>query len=437
MVKKNKLSILVIIFLATYIVLPSYFAIEISTSLPLITFSRITLVILIFSYVLQKRGVINLKIFHNKKQSLFFKIYIILLIITNLVYIPTTSEALKEIFTIIFEELLITWIITKVIDTKEKLIQALEILVYSSGIVAIIAIVSSLIGNNLFYYLNTINREMLMANYSRLGLIRAEAGFGHPVYYGVYNVIMIIIAMFLIENKSKNINYTICLILDIIALIMANSRGSLLAMIIILLYKLPTMKFSTIKKYFCFLLIFILGLSILVMLKPDIFQYIKNIYISLTNIFLSNDTEIKGYGSNSEGLESRVGQIYEVVWMFKQKKSLFGLGAAAHTRGVVKNLNSNGSWITAYTFDVGYIAILVQFGIIGFIGYLFLYGGICINLFMNKEHKKDKIKRMFKIIFVAYFLCLFSSGGVGNLFWTIFGLFCAYSNLLYNEKHNN
>lgn len=44
---------------------------------------------------------------------------------------------------------------------------------------------------------------MLMASTIRMGIMRAEAGFGHPVYYGVYCALMIPIAYFLFESSRK------------------------------------------------------------------------------------------------------------------------------------------------------------------------------------------------------------------------------------------
>ena len=52
-------------------------------------------------------------------------------------------------------------------------------IVNASGVVAIISIINVLIGSNLFYNLNTVSRNVLMVSTVRMGIIRAEATFGH------------------------------------------------------------------------------------------------------------------------------------------------------------------------------------------------------------------------------------------------------------------
>lgn len=428
--KKNKLNLFVVIFLFLYIVLPSYFALEITEFFPLLTGSRIILLILILVNMLKKK--IKIKIFKDSKLLLAFSIYYILKLLANIFYIPITTDAIKDIFSMILEELLIIWIIPQVINSKEKLVEALEILAISCGVVAILSIVNFVFKINVFYYLNTVKRNMLMANYTRMGMIRAEAGFGHPVYYGVYNTIMIPIIVFLIQYKDKNLKYKIILFLTIIALVLANSRGTILVVLFMFLYMLINAKKRNIKKCIPLVLVLLFVLLIFCLYNSEFWNYISKIFMSIINVFYSGGQKIEGYGDNANGLDSRITQFSQVIWTAKNN-FVFGLGAGAQNREAIKYLATNGKWQVLTTFDVGYFAIFCQYGLLGVIAYSTLYYSILKRVIISTKMQKNNIEKMFKYVFISYLLCLLSTTGLEKLFWIIFGLFIAYINI---EKTN-
>lgn len=429
---KQRSSIIITIFFLMYIVLPNYFALEISESLPLLTGSRLLLLLMIFYYLCRNSWKIQFKLSDSKTLGLGITIYFILLFITNLFYVTVTSEAIKAILTIILEELILVWVITKLITTKIILQKCLQLLVFSSGVLGLLSIIESIIGVNIFYYINTVSREMLMASFSRMGYYRAEAGFGHAVYYGAYCVVMIPICMYFIENTRKNYIYIVCFCLNIVGLVFSNSRGSLLAFIFIMLIMLITKKQKDLLKYrwLIFLIIFISIITYIFV--PTVTTFISDIVLSIFNIFSENSTEILNYGINKGGLDSRLLQITGIIWAFS-KNPLFGLGAGAHTRGLMY-YNANGHWLKTNTFDVGYIGIFCQYGIIGTIGYLVLFAFLFRLSVLSRFRDQGGLQKMFKYCFIAYFLCLLSISGIQKLLWTIIALFAAYINIFQNDK---
>lgn len=142
--KKTKKDLFLIIFFSLYIVLPDYFAIELSESFPLLTISRLLLVFAFFVYVIGKNGIISKKIFKKKNTQILFWIYIILMIVSNLYYINVTNEAAQRIFTLIFEELMLLYIIVNYVDSMDKFNKAINTIAISSGIVALIAIIGGM-----------------------------------------------------------------------------------------------------------------------------------------------------------------------------------------------------------------------------------------------------------------------------------------------------
>lgn len=415
--------------------MPSYCAVELSSFLPLITVSRILLVVVFFSYVFSHRGKIKISFSqYNKSIRRAILIYSVFLCMANVAYITETSEAIKAIFTVIFEELFLVWIIQQMISSRIKLIACLEIMVYASGITAVLGIIESFTGFNVFYSLNTVQREMLMASFSRMGMQRAETGFGHAVYYGTYCAVMIPICMYFIENYSwKKWKYYLCLTLNLIALFLANSRGSILSAGCILLYMLFTKKQHELVKYKNYALVICISLIFVAIIKPSILTFMGNIIQSVIDALTSDSSTIENYGINESGMASRLGQFSGILWTLKNNP-LWGLSANANKYGLVSYLTNQGIWAPTSTFDMGYIAIFCQYGIVGSIGYIVLFGTIIKKLCSRINEDDRSLQRMFKYAFATYFLCLLSVSSVQKLLWVLIALFVAYLNIFTMEK---
>ncbi|OAA86943.1 O-antigen ligase family protein [Clostridium ljungdahlii] len=435
MIKNKKIGIFLFLFFVCYIVLPSYFAIEISASFPLITMSRVLLVILCLSYIYKCRGRIKLSI-ANKNAGINRKLIIYFAIVIGIsIYFLTTifNAALDQLMSIFIEEVLVIWIISCTVTTKEKLIRCLEVMVYASGVVAIVSITGLLVGENPFYYLNTVSREMLMANFSRMGLMRLEAGFGHAVYYGLYCTVMIPIAMYFYENSGRNrFRYMVCIILNIIALVLSNSRGTLVAFILVVCIMLFQKKRNQLKKYQIFIISAAMVFAIAVIFVPELSNYISDVFKSLVYIISPSTGTIDNYGTNADGLTSRMAQLSGITWTFKQSP-IVGLGPDAMKRGVL-SYYWLGNWQVTNTYDIGYVKIFCEYGILGSIGFLVLYSMI-LKLCIGKKYKNnDGIAEMFKFCFLAYFISMLSVTGVDKLFWVLVGLLISYVNICLSEK---
>lgn len=429
--ERQKLGILSTIFFIFYIILPSYFALEISSSFPLLTASRIVLLLLLIGYTLNKKGKVVLKTVYISRQKNYLTIYFVCLIIANMAYITKTTEAIKQLFSIVLEQLIVLWIIVKILDSRGRINRALELMVYTSGVVAIISIIGTIIGKNPFEYLNTVQRTMLISNYTRLGFLRATAGFGHAVYYGAYNAVMIPVTMYFIENAKRKTGYAMCLGLQIIALFLANSRGSILAVLFVGLIMLITKRKKQLQKYRFY---FVVGAVVIILLfagSSQIREYAQGVYKSLVNVFFSDGSVVDNYGRNSEGVLSRLTQLSSIQATLKQNP-LFGLGAGAQNRGVVSVLRSNGTWGITNTFDSALVSIVCQYGIVGLIGYLALYIGIGRTVF--KKTFSGDIEDLFKYSYLIYLLCLLSISGVDSLLWVMISILVAFCNL--KEKQN-
>lgn len=419
------------LLLSLYIVLPSYFAIEISKSIPLITASRIILLVIVIGYIIHNNLKISVKVFYNLKYKYLIKLFFSLLILVNMLHMLTDSYAKNEIFSILFEKIVLLWIVVKTINTKKKVEDLLSMLSYVSGIVAIISIIGLITGNNPFYYLTTTKREMLQASFTRLGVVRAEAGFGHPVYYGIYINIMIFISLYLYENKNRK--YIFCIILNIIALFLCNSRGAIIPFIILILFKLIKEKNQLGIRLFMGIISILVFLLLMHLISPQVASYIDNTLSSI-NVFLGEETSIENYGTNAglqKGINSRTNQLSGILYTLKNKP-LMGFGPQALSKGLIKYY-VNDKWQTTNTYDVGYVSIFCKYGLIGFLAYLFLYIGIVINIY-RKDLKTDKFVQLFRYLFLIYILCMMSASMETKTAWIVLSIAISYINVLKNES---
>lgn len=264
----NKLGtkrILLWIFFAFYIILPDYFAIEITPSFPLLTASRFILLLLII------KCIINMKIsLHIDK---YFFAYATILIAVNLFHLLTNSgDAAKAIISVLFEQILMYIVLRNLITSKSALINGLNLIVKTSGVVSILAILEATTSINVFYFLETTNREMLQASYERLGLLRAEASFGHPVYFAVYLVCVLPLTLYFFEKENKKI-YALIAILNIIALFCSGSRGGLVALAVIVIISI-FLKRNKIKLQYIKYLIAITPIILIIFIGiPQVYDY--------------------------------------------------------------------------------------------------------------------------------------------------------------------
>lgn len=417
-------------FFVVYPILPDYFAIELGGGLPLLKSSRILILLMAVFILIYQRGKIYIDINSLKKTKMLIPLFIYFVgrITANAFYCFNLSAAMNTEFSIIFEQLILVIILLQVIKSKQQIKQCMKTLACGSAISAIVSIISIICGKNLFYYLNTVSRSMLMASTVRMGIVRAEAGFGHPVYYGVYCALVIPICYYLYENEKKKIYILICF-LNIIALLFTESRGSIAALIFMFAVVLIKMDGKRRRKLFRGLFIVLMVGSIISLLIPSLTQQITNIFKSMFAIMNTN-IEIDDFGGNSTtGLDSRLIQFTGVLWTI-MNNAFFGLGASCHTRGVLKYYKESIGWFETTTIDNGFVGYFVQEGILGTVGFCTLLVSIIrlSNKFSNKKDKSN-INNVFVICFLVYLVEMFSVADSSQVFWLIIILFLKYNSL--------
>ncbi len=487
----GKLGWEVVVFLALYAIMPDYCALELHEKLPLITAGRMVLILMGVGLLIRRRGdLLDFRHFHLKKWNFLLtenKLlrygllgYFGILTLVCLTFLTQTSESIKQIFVIAAEEYALVWMLAMILDTREKIVSALKIMAISSGAVAVLASVSCVIDYNLFGLLNTVSREMLMSNYYRLGMLRAAAGFGHPVYYGAFCTLMFPLCMYLVEEgktRRERILYGMCLALNFVGLILSNSRGSMLALgclgvlvvVIRLVNKSLKQLFTTFVPYGAIALVI---LVLVASFSPLGIQFLSRslsaLVVNPPEIVVTEPSETEpsetapteteptetlptetvpeetqppqteptepyiDYGENKDGLASRLDQLTGITWTLTQEP-LFGFGPNCHVYGLMAYMYYPGHWSHVKTFDVNIVAIIGQYGLVGLVAFLMQYGSLGITL-IRKKYRQDKLMHYLLLTFIAYMLCLMSIANLDKTSWILVGVLVSLVNIMHREN---
>lgn len=466
--RANRLPWEAALFLALYPVLPDYFALELSGSLPMVTACRV-LIVLLGVMLLVRQGkdllnfrknglkALNLQLTESPMLRFGFLGYFLILLVVNATFLTETSESVKQLFVMVAEEYAVVWMLCLILNSRARIESAVKILVITSGVMAVFASLSCILDRNVFYVLNTVSRDMLMSDYYRLGMLRAAAGFGHPVYYGAYCAVIFPLAMYLVENtqnKRERLVYSLCLALDFVGLILSNSRGSMLALgcLGLLVFGLHLLGKKLKALFKTYLPIGALALVILVLVasfSPLGIQFLSrtagSVMDSIQSLFpvateppttdptdpdttdptdptdpdTTEPTEPTEppieYGENQDGVGSRLDQFSGITWTVVQEP-LFGFGPNCHVHGQMAYMYYPGVWSHVRTFDVNVVYIIGQWGLLGLAGYLLLYGSMGFTV-IGKRFRADPLAHHIFLAFVCYMLCLVSISTLDHWFW--------------------
>lgn len=481
--KTGKLNWEVVLFLALYAIMPSYCAVELHDKLPLITASRLVLVLMGVLLLIRQRGLLfhfkqfslrswNLLLTENKLLRYGLLGYFVILLGVNATFLSQTSEAIKQIFVIVAEEYAMVWMLVMIFDSREKIVSGIKVLAISSAVVAVLACISCAISYNLFGVLNTVSRDMLMSNYYRLGMLRAVAGFGHPVYYGAFCVVLFPLCMYLVEEskqKWERVLYGVCLALNFAGLILSNSRGDMLALgvlgvtVFCIRWARKELKklFATYLPYGALALVILilvasfspLGITFLSRTAESVMDSVESMLptaatepsettrpsetepsetepAETTQPTEPTEPEVE-YGENKDGLSSRLDQLTGITWTLTQEP-WFGFGPNCHVRGLMAYMYYPGHWSHVKTFDVNIVAIIGQYGLVGLVGYLLQYGSVGITL-VRKKYRKDKLMHFLFLAFLGYMLCLLSVSFLDKTAWILIAMVIALVNVMKRE----
>jgi len=447
------------LLLALYIALPSYLALQLKAGLPLLTASRILLILAGVGVLWRNPSLKTLGkgllLTRDKPLMVCLFIYFALLLGVNASHMHSSSEGLKQLLVVVTEEYGLVFLLTMLLSSRQRIAQALGILCIVSGALGILACVTVLLNYNVFHLLDTAGRaELVVRNFYRYGMLRPTAGFHHAVYYGAFCACMLPIQMYFTEREKTPFLrrlHAVCTALNLVGLLLSNSRGSQLAFVCLagLIFFIRLAKRQLIPLFKTYLPIVILAaliFGIVFVACPAGVQRIENALqrpAATTPVQPDETTPSTepqqtkpqidtSFGENPDGLRSRFIQLSGITYTLGISP-VNGLGPNAHMEGRVAYQYKTGRWAYLKTVDVNIVAIVVQYGILGLLGFAALYGSLGWT-FLRKCHRGDPLMHHLLLAFICYLLCSLSVSSLDKWLWVFVGVTVSAVNVMKGER---
>lgn len=419
------------ILFALYTILPDTFAIEISSSLPLITGKRVLIIIvcIIWLYNIKYR-----KRSHIPKELL---IYTVVAVGISLFNLRISFGELNNIFIVIFEQFLLVLAVKSIISEEEEVYRCLEFLIYGSVVLAIISILQTVLKIDLSTALAISEDRVVETITDRMNTIRAF-GVTNAIKNGCYCAFMCLITMFMYEKK-KQIKYIFFLVMNVIALVCTMTRSAILALGITIVIMIVIRNRAFFKMYYKYLIAAVALIVGLFIVKPSIFSGITEVIKSILNV-LGFDYELSsdfGFNANNASY-SRMVQWSAVYYMIREGFALCGYGYNAFLRGrLYYHFRQFGKWTKADALDTGFVGIAVESGLLGLINNIMLWSGVSFYAFRHRD-KKDRETDIYKLtiyITIMYFIINIASAFYNTeLLWLFMTVFFTYREIKVREK---
>lgn len=427
-------------------ILPDEFAIELSTSLPLLTVERILILIMLGFWIF------NLW----KKREFHFPISLVIYFGINMVISVINLrfgvvDELKGILLMVSEKILLILMIADFIDDRKELDQCLDAMILSCMALSLIGIIQTI-----FEYDPTSVLALVPTRYDdsltlRMGIIRAF-GTSNAIVFGCYCAFMAMLIFYRLERTGKQ-RYALVLGLTIVAMICTLSRSSWLCALGIagLIFVFRPKKF--VKRIWTSVVCTVLICAILCLCNAQFFAAITETGKSSLNTVLSvlhinipgnvagsdtgtdedsdkNDLQIEisdEFGENRNNpTRSRMVEWTAVSYMIDEGYALFGYGYNAFLRGRLHYFYPQfGFWTTATTLDVGLISTITTSGFVGFAALLLLLGYVFVVAFCRRGNKGSfSFYKLMLYMIPMYLILNFMAAFTGG-FWVLIGLFYA------------
>ncbi len=421
---KHKKWYLYLLF-AFYAILPSAFAIEISESLPLLTGTRMLILLLLIFWIYNRHANSVTVI---PKEMIFYLVANVAISIVNLHY---GYGEFNRIFILVLEEFLIVILIKDLIANKEEFYRCIDFMIAGSIVLVIIGVLQTVFHYDIASVLNIVESSAESILTDRMGMLRAYAT-SNAISYGCYCAFMIPIILYMYERTKKE-RYLFALFANLLALICTMSRSSLLALAIVLLLMLLIRKKELIKPFIKYIPLALIAVIVVAYKMPSLVNSVVEVSKSILNVLGADFQLSEQFGLNADNASySRMVQWSSLEYMIGDGTWLFGYGYNAYVRGMLHYFYKQfGHWTVATTLDVGFVRILGETGVVGlgiyFIFLVSIFSFVIRNIKSNKT--LDFYTMSFYLLILYVILNIVSAFISVEAFWLYIGLFFAYRKL--------
>lgn len=453
-------------------VLPEQFSVRLHDSIPLLSATRVLILILAGFWLYDKW---KTKKFQCPKSLLLFFVVNLIISLVNLRY---GTDDIKRIFLLIFERALLVVMLMDMIHDREEFHRCIDFAIMGCAAVAVIGIVQTVFDYDISSALHLTETVTSIQLSQRMGLTRAFGTY-NAISYGCYCSVMAMLILYRLYN-TKSIWHSIAFALNLVALICTFTRSAWLCLAAIAFLLLLLYRTKLVRRLLPSGAIALALLVLLCCFQPKLYSaFIETgkssintllgvIPDSVISMFVPEDADgpalpsetdptatdptepalpeqtepihrpgfelDQDFGMNaSDPTYSRTAQWTAVRYMAEEGQLLFGYGYNALIHGRIHFFFDRwaAKWEPTTFLDVGMVAVIAESGLLGAISYLGLLGYLLVSAF-RKRSREDKfdfyhlVLLMIPLYLLLNYLASFPNASV---VWLFFALFYAYQNL--------
>ena len=281
--------------------------------------------------------------------------------------------------TYIMSFVLFPWIIISVVNSEERFLKAIDIVILAGVVIGLLGIVESALGYNFIQPFGKGDTEFF--HEFRYGLLRIMTTFGQPISYGIFQIFIITLINYRKSSASHKKILMICYIISALNIILSVSRSPIIAYILIqmiLSYRKSNRKFLN---RLCFISIGIMSFLIIATAVGFKIPMIDDLAATLGQIS-SGETD---HSSTTVGVGNRF-ELWEWVGSSMGDNWLLGNGLTTEFAYKVH------PWQIKTSIENQYLYVLFHNGIIGVTILILSYVSILGYSFKRRKVYIDKAK---------------------------------------------
>lgn len=443
-------------------ILPEQFSVRLHESIPLLTVSRV-LILVLFGFWLYDKW--KTRQFRFPKSILLFLAVNVVISLVNLRY---GTDDIKRIFLLIFERALLVIMLADMIRDREEFLRCIDFAIMGCAALAVIGILQTVFDYDISSVLHLTETFSSIQLSDRMGLTRAF-GTLNAISFGCYCAFMGLLILYRLYN-TKSIWHGIAFALTFTALVCTFTRSAWLCFAAIVFVMLLVLRTKLIRSLLPSAGITLALLVLLCCFQPRLFNAFVETGKSSINTILGiipdqvvalflpdtpgegildtdgdNLPDIPGFeldedfGANaSDPSYSRSAQWTAVQYMAQEGQLLFGYGYNALIRGKIHFYFDRwaAQWQPTTFLDVGLVALLTESGLIGAITHLGLLVYMAVQAF-RKRRREEKFDYYRLVLFMLplYLLLNYLAAFLNHsVLWLFIALFYSCMQLDSQEK---
>ncbi len=436
-------------------ILPEQFSVRLYDSLPLITGSRV-LILLVAAFWLYER-IKERKFSIPTSLWIYFGVNVAL----ALFHLLFDLDEIKHIAVLLIERALVIILLKDMIESREEFERCVDFIILACCAVSVMGICQTVFDYDIASVLQITETMASVILSPRMGLTRAYGTF-NAISFGCYLSVMLLLIYYRMEKTRKH-RYSGAFALVFVTLICTFTRSAWMCIGGVFLLMLLQMRLRMVKRLLPFTTIMIVCL-ILCLPQPKLMSALVQTGRSVVNTVLmalpgfgeDDSSQSDSSGSTSEtpdkdenklpleldedfGLNgsdptySRMAQWSAVRYMIGEGKTLAGYGYNAFPEGKLHFYFDRwaAKWETAKMLDVGFVALITETGFIGLLAHLGLVIYIAVCCWRNRRKGGAFGFYRMTLYSIPLYLLLnyLASFLYAELIWLLWGLFYAYSHL--------